>query len=566
MPTQACLNNIASEKPPYNVSCTPNFCVKTSFARNLHCSTRGLPMDTPVLSWDPDLHGGQACYCCCSCFALNTPIEAQPGKFMMIQDIYGGDTIMATGLDLKWTPTKVKYRSGDVEPSVVPGMYYFEYSLPNKSFNYLLVTPDHLFLMYGTKTLKKVQYLVPGDKLMTPDGDAAIVQFVTHGEQYTAIQSIEMEGPLNPKTLTGHLINSNGVVTADYLVQSAYELGDTANALHSVPPEEEEHEVGSEEYERRHPVKRALTFAETPESWPKGFVPDSAVELPVPIFATGYVTPEQAKAISKNGSFNPVSNVTGRANVFYLFEQSRRLYPDIICILDWRARSPNAYAWQSGGQKFILLSGALVRLKQLYIDGLSLILASLQASLQRQACVCEWDYEATSAIARRTWPDDVLATLIPAGIQQLEHMFSLVKPDDEPDGKDPCDLPALDCRIKSYWAGFSFFGIPECAGVYPHYLEIGSAYVAIDNKTITIAFNDDVDPASATDPANYLLTPATMIDSAVVNPATGKEVLLKVSDLDPASDYVLRLENLTSIHGSPLGPDQDKVIITTHAV
>jgi hypothetical protein len=274
MPTQACLNNIASQPPPFNVSCTPNFCFKTSFARLEYCCGRGLPMDTPIPSWDPDLHGGQICYCCCSCFALNIPIEAQPGKFMMIQDINGGDTIMATGLDLKWTPTKVQYRGGDVKPSLIQGIYYVKYS----SLKGLLVTPDHFFLMHDTRTLKKVQYLIPGDKLMTPDGDAAIAQFVVCGELYSAIQSIEMEGPLDPKTLTGHLINSNGVVTADNVVPWDQEFGDTAKLPHRAPPEEEEHEVSSEEYERRHPVKLVLTFAATPENWPTGFVPDSASE------------------------------------------------------------------------------------------------------------------------------------------------------------------------------------------------------------------------------------------------------------------------------------------------
>src|SRR5687767_8184645 len=111
MPSAQCLANIASEQPPYNIPCTEPFCVKTRYARNLHCSTRGLPMDTPVLSWDPDLPppADGSCYCCCSCFALDTPIETGGGQYALIQNINGGDHITACDVDLNWKPTLVHF-------------------------------------------------------------------------------------------------------------------------------------------------------------------------------------------------------------------------------------------------------------------------------------------------------------------------------------------------------------------------------------------------------------------------------------------------------------------------
>jgi len=567
MPTQKCLDNIKSEDPPYNVSCTPDFCYKTSFARDVHCSKRGLPVDTPVLTWDPNLNGGQACYCCCSCFALDTPIEVKKGLYTLIQDIQSGDLIIACGVDLIWKPHKVKYRTGDIDKSNIPNMYYVEYLMPGEKANRnLLVTADHLFLMNGTKHLKKVQFLVPGDKLTTADGAVAVVQFVTHGTHYTAIQTIEMSGRINPRTLDGHLINSNGVVTADYAVQVHYELGDQRNALHASPDEVEDMAVGSDAYEAKHGNAQSRAFAQTPASWPKGFIPDQSTEMQVPNYSTGYISSEQAKSVRKNGKFNPNNNTTGRANILYLFQQSQKMYPDIVCILDWNNRTPNAYAWEASGQKYIVFCGGLIRLKGLYLDGLSLILGSLQASLQAQACVCEWDYAATSSILRTAWPDSILAKLVPAGIAQVQDYFKAARDAPPPDGMDPCDAPTLDCRIQSYWAGFSFDNLPDCAGVFPRYLMIGTAYATMDNLTVSIVFNDQLDPATATDIANYAFSPTATITAAALSPGDARQVDISVSDLAADSYYVLLLQNLQSVHGAPLGPDQNKAIIATHVV
>ncbi len=32
----------------------------------------------------PGIEDGKDCWCCCSCFAYNTPIEASPGEFVFV--------------------------------------------------------------------------------------------------------------------------------------------------------------------------------------------------------------------------------------------------------------------------------------------------------------------------------------------------------------------------------------------------------------------------------------------------------------------------------------------------
>jgi hypothetical protein len=561
MPTAACLKNIQSEKPPYNVPCTDAFCHKTSFARGQHCSTRGLPLDTPVLSWDPDLNGGQACYCCCSCFALDTPIEAAPGQFVLIQNIQAGDTIMAADKHLNWKPAKVRSRSGDIDPSLVPGLYYVSYQLANeKDPRHLLVTPDHLFLMSTSRTLKKVQHLIPGDKLAASDGSVATVRFVVAGEHYTSIQSIEMEAPFNPDTLEGHLLNSNGVVSADYTIQVMHETGNLdSKLLYSFDSAKPVYEAGTEEYNKRFGTAELRDFLQDESRWPKGFAPRGRQLLQIPKIAESYFTAQQAKDILENGEFTSMANGVGRDNVQFLFRLIRAENPKITCLLDWDNPLPNAYAWRQYSQQYLLITGGLVRLKGMYLESLSIVTAYLQAYLNGSPTVAEADY-ASINVLRDLYPDQLLAGIVPEGIQQLQSVYDLVNQDN----KDGDELrPGLDCRIRTYWNSFSFFGLPECAQTRPAPFEIRKAYASFDLSQVIVVFSDEVDPATGQDAANYSIVPDVKVAKAEIDPANSKTVVLDVEGLQNAGTYLLSVGAVTSAKGVPLDPNGNAVIIRT---
>ena len=273
MPSQTCLNNIKAEKPPSNIPCTDQLCTEMSQGLAAHCQTGGMAPDTPVISYDPSLK--KVCYCCCSCYALNTPIEASPGEFVLIQNINAGDTVLTADINLNWKEGIVKSRSGDINKSMVPGLYLVRYLMPGETENReLLVTADHLFLMYTSKTLKKVQHLIPGNKLMTSDGNAASVTFVAHGEYDTSIQSINMKAKFNGKDLTGHLLNANGIVSTDYAVQAYYETHNIDDQLRfKFSDESAVHEVGSKEYISQFQSTKLDAFLSTPKSGPRDLTP-----------------------------------------------------------------------------------------------------------------------------------------------------------------------------------------------------------------------------------------------------------------------------------------------------
>src|SRR6185503_18430410 len=107
MVSPVCQAKISAMPPPLNVAC-PNICGDANFIAGTHCSALGMPMESPFITRDPSYGpNGGYCYCCCSCFTRDTPIEKSPGAWVMVQDIEAGDTILAAGSDLAWQPTKV---------------------------------------------------------------------------------------------------------------------------------------------------------------------------------------------------------------------------------------------------------------------------------------------------------------------------------------------------------------------------------------------------------------------------------------------------------------------------
>ena len=87
----------------------------------------------------------------------------------------------------------------------------------------LQVTDDTLFLMTSGK-LKSASALVPGDGLKRADGGEAEVAGPVTNALAVGVHSIEL-GPFDGVNLDGHLMNSHGVVTADFSVQRVYGAG-----------------------------------------------------------------------------------------------------------------------------------------------------------------------------------------------------------------------------------------------------------------------------------------------------------------------------------------------------
>ncbi|MFK8103120.1 MAG: hypothetical protein AB8G15_11365 [Saprospiraceae bacterium] len=556
MSTAQCKKNIENEPPPYNIECTGEFCVKTRPAREAHCTNSGQSPDTPVLTWDPAL--GKSCYCCCSCYTLNTPIAVANNEFALIQNLSKGDQVLTTGTDLVWRPGVVQSRSGDINPSMVEGLYLVAYRMDGEKENRkLIVTADHLFMLAKNKSLKKVQHLIPNDGLLAADGTMARVVFVAHGTYDTAIQSIEMEGIFDGKNLDGHLLNANGVVSTDFKVQTFYEAqegGDNIWVANS-GPETEIFSVGEPDYVAKFDSKELSDFLDNPEKWPKDFIPKRKQLVNIPVNANRFLTDAQAEEVAHKSVLNDISS--SRDNIEKVMNIYTADYPEINFILDWHHRSINAYSWVSSSQQYVLITGKLARLKGLYTNGNALIIADVIARLIGSKCVAEGDYNAFN-VMRLLWPNSILGTLAPESITEVEKsIFDKLKNKDG-DAENVCEHPSIDCRIESMYAGLSFFQMPECGIPPSQVFNLKQAYANFELTTVEVIFSEKVQEATGGSTLNYNISNDITIKSAKVD---GNKVALEVEGLEAGTNYVLDVSQVESVFGVVIQPNPAMVII-----
>ena len=428
----------------------------------------------------------------------------------------------------------------------------------------LLVTADHLFLMHSSKQLKKVQHLIPGNKLMAADGSVAEVQFIAFGEYETAIQSINMQGEFNGKDLTGHLINANGVVSTDYSVQAYYETNNLDdNIRFSFSNEATIFDVGTPEYSEQFPSTLRDAFLDDPTLWPKGFNPKRDPLINIPSYAESFVTAAQAANILDNGTFNAYSNGIPRETISRLYKMFSAYNNNITYLLDWNNEDVNAYSWTMGNQKYLLLTGGLVRLQDFYEEGWTLIIADMVMRLRSGKCVTEADYDSFDVL-RAIFPNYIYGETAPAGITQIQDVL-FTKINKENSGGNPdevCEDPSIECRVQSFWSGLSFLAVPSCGTPPAQYFSLVKAYASIDLKTINVVFDKAVNVASAESTINYVLAPAVLINSAKVSDTAPATVILQVEGLEPDSKYILSVENVISNEGQPLAEDSYQVVVT----
>ena len=499
---------------------------------------------------------GKVCWCCCSCFAFDTPIEARPGMFVFIQDINVGDKVMTTGLDLNWKETEVKFSSGIGPKLKFPFMHYLTYKCEGEEENHeIIITADHLFLMASGK-LKPVQNIIPGNKLLQADGKTATVVFCIVGEYEGGLHHIHT-GEFDGKTLDGHLVNANGLICADYMVQLCYSSGGLESNLLTEPPQNEKPlEVGTAKYQSSFGSVKADEFISKPELWPKGFKPHKSNMISVPSNAHSYLTKEQAEDIMNNASHAGPGYGERLESVKYLFRIYKSFYPGIVYLFDWDNEFPNAYTWDTMGQKIILITGGLVRIIGLDQEGLALILSHLVAVCRGKTSVGPADYEAVFFVLREVWNDLLYANILSPALEQIEKLFKYVS--DHHAAEDPDDIgsqPSLECRMKTYNAASSMMPIPDCAVPKPASFGVKGAKATIDLKSVIVSYDHRVDKSTAEKVENYTITPEGKIASAVVNPHNHSLVRLFIDELKLDTDYVLTVKDVLSRKGTPLSPN-----------
>jgi hypothetical protein len=553
---QSCINEIHAKGGKYCDELFADACGKIQAEMDKTCHSRGWQAYTPYFVpnfADPS----KDCYCCCSCFAYDTPIAVSAESFKLIQEFKLHDPVWVAGPDLQWHASKVVHSSG-VAPNVTETfMIFIRYGTP-ENYRELIVTEDHLFLTPDRKLIPAAS-LKPGDALVQPDGSLIPVYWVLLASSTKGAHQI-VAGSFDGK-LEGHLLNANGVVTTDYSVQLQAMAGQIDPAL-LVDDLSTRLTVGSEAYQQTYVNADALQFISNPALWPAGLTfnyPGNLINIPPT--AASYLTEEQAQDVLDS----PVPRRDFGSSyalelISHAFQTAKGFYPQPIYLYDWNNSTPNAYAFRSYGLDIIVVTGGLVRLQLMFEDGLALILSHVIARLYGNLpdyppevkCVGSADYQGVSVVMGKIWVENTYAAVVRAGYAQVDAMFKLIKPDHaKGNPHDRCNAPSIDCRRQTILNAFSSIGLPRCARSDLPVFEVVRATPG--KHSLRVVFSEAVDQPTAETTANYVITPTIQVVSAKVDPKDRKVVLLELKHA-PNGHYVLTVKDVISENTDPLDP------------
>jgi hypothetical protein len=348
----------------------------------------------------------------------------------------------------------------------------------------IAVTSDHLFLT-SDRTLKRADRLAPGDILVSPNGEPIPVSAVHIGDYLSGFHHIATsKQPPGPK-LDGHLLNTNGVVSADYTVQLFARTEDVDGynrAVHQALPV-----VGSKEYIAKfgpgciEAPSFSTAFSSRKDSIKSSshnatdlrgniFVPAAATIINVPFDACRFI-PDSEAAAKASDPMRAFNDPLSREWTEYLMTEYRKTYTDVVYQLDWADSTVNAFAWVDGGVRHVAVKGGLVRHAALQLEGIALVLAHETGHHYGGAptfpsglsCEGQADYYGLLVVMRRVWFGDQYITMTDAAIQQMANFFGV--PDDPapPGGAAGCEHPPGPCRIATYHAAVALKAKPRCA-------------------------------------------------------------------------------------------------------
>jgi len=454
---------------------------------------------------------------------------------------------------------------------------------------YLLVTKSHLFLL-TSGGLKRADKLVPwheetqqGDKLMLADGGETPVTGLHVGYFKKGIHHIATTD--HPAlSLEGHLLNSNGVVTADYALQLAQE--DTINAVSfAMTMEDVDDELptfGTREYIEKYPHVVAGDFHAYPSPTEVSFSLEEAVETKADIpgifdaFGRGPISiPDDAQYFISQAQADdiftyhydkidtPASSAAMPA-VRYLFAIYKGFYPQVEFRLDWEEPKPNAASFIHLDVPFIIINGGLARTEGVNFEMLAFVIAHELGHLYggepktqtgKYSCTGQSDYGGIMGVMTSVWYGKYYRQILQDAMKQLETFFGYISEDKRKGTPgDTCLDISIECRKAAMTAAMCTYPLPECAGgpKQPN-LEVTSAEASQDDKVtvVTVSFNEAVNPDTAEDADDYKLAPDGTVTSAKVDKQDDSKVNLQV-EIQPNVEYTLRVKDVLSANDNPL--------------
>ncbi|GLH79782.1 hypothetical protein SSBR45G_46910 [Bradyrhizobium sp. SSBR45G] len=607
-PTQGCLDNIKKDKgricndPDTHCYDTQDYTHKVcdcqdQFLGGCTSSPPPLPPGCCHYNGDSDIPSYDKqgfCYCCCSCFAYDTAIAYQGSgnatSFRAVQEFAVGDEVLVADASLTWQQMKLQYSSG--APSKRSTLVKIDYVLDGVEKS-LLVTRSHLFLQPDGKLIR-ADRLMPNDLLVVAVGGSTPVVAISAGIFDKGVHHIATSA-MPAKSVAGHLLNSNGIVTGDYALQiSGLTAADNSPLMvtdhHKLPV------FGTEAYRAlaaripgavqatlahvaATPAARSLerTVALAVAGFKTHAEPDGfgAIAGYTPSYASGtqaYFTDDQAWDIQQSPKRAPVGSNVGAGVAGYLVRLFSGMYPTFHFEYDERNDTPNAYAFEFFNEKYVVITGGLVRVNALTMSGIAAILAHCVARLQKLAplnqdgysCRTTADYASPSVLSY-VFFGGLYGFIMDSVVAELTELFGMVSEANAAGSGDTCMDSSLACRLTTLQNSMQSMPMPECAGgpkdATLKLLSAAAVLNAQGDPEVTLTFSDAVDPATVTSPANYQFDPPVAVADAAVDAADDKTVVLHPK-ITKGVEYAVMVVGVTSADGHPLIRSQSTALLT----
>lgn len=504
----------------------------------------------------------RTCYCCCSCFASSTPV-ADPQGFKAIGDYNVGDQVLTafrTSQDWTWQPETVQFSSGspattDSGPTAGNLMLMIEYG-EGKS---LIATPNQLFAVADGK-LKRADQLAPGDdSLVGEDGSGVSIGRISSGYYKGPVHHIATDMVTYEEftgSLDGHLINTNGVVAGDYLLQLFQDTPKMAPNLDTSAPT-----IGTPAYQELHAnlvVKPYVVGADhevvgAEYAAPEFFTAHGDSSTSAPAGALSLFTERQeAMLLDPDIPKRGFSDSTNMQQVSYFTTLLSGFFPDVEIVMDWESVHPNVYGYQADGKSTVLIGGELLRLGPLYGPAMAIAIGfGVAAATSDQASLGRALYDGTSWVLV-TALGPYWAETVQAGLAQFSLLLTALA------GKEtsPTDEPGLgaSCLLDVINAAVSGDIVPSCAGGDT----LALSRASYTDGAVQATFNTELAAGPAGDPANYAVSPGGTITRVELNQENPTIVTIRCdlakNSPTPITTYVLTVLHLTGLDGSTLNP------------
>lgn len=423
----------------------------------------------------PTRDGRGKCYCACSGLALNTPIAVGQDRYQAVQELRVGDTVLAAGPSLRWESKEVLFSEGTTGNPRQPFSVFLAYGERS-----LIVTADHLFLLADGR-LRRADRLSTDDCLVSPDGAPVAITSVHIGDFYGGFHHIATSKTPPGPSLDGHLLDTNGVVSADYAVQLFHQAGSLdprlASAADLALPI-----IGSDEYVAQHGPPPALVPAQqigeigfvspsVANPAPGAFVPAGEATTRIPKDACQFISDEDAEILRKTAPKRLMTDFVSQVQAEALAEFYRRSYGDVTYHIDWYDETVNAFAWVDRGVRHVALKGGMLRVEYLEEEGIALVLAHELAHhyggqptySNGLSCEGQADFFGARNIMRKIWVGESYLSTMEKAIKQLKRFLRVLPSFRAAALAGGCTHPPGACRIETYNAAVELRPKPACA-------------------------------------------------------------------------------------------------------